>query len=287
VIEPVLVDDSHAQVGEGPVWHAADSRLTWVDIMPGVIRAFDPTRHEGSVLLRTGQPTGAALGREHGGLVAAARDGFLLFTADGALEGSVAVEADMPGNRMNDAKIDPAGRLWAGTMAFDESPGAGSLYRLDPDLAVSRELTSLDLPNGLDWSPDGHVLYLVDSIPRRIDAFEFEPDAGTLGERRTLATFVAANDVPDGMTVDADGRLWISFWGAGRVRCLAPDGELLEEIELPVPLVTSCAFGGPSLGTLFITTAAGIVEHLDRPSGGLFATEVDGVHGRPMRAFGG
>ena len=150
-----------------------------------------------------------------------------------------AVEADVPTNRMNDGKCDPAGRFWAGTMAFDEQTrGAGALYRLDPDLHVSRVVDGVNLSNGLDWSLDGRQMYYIDSPTHGVDVFDFEPNDGSLSARRRLITIAAGEGLPDGMTVDAEGGLWIALHGSGSIRRYTPDGRVDRVVHVPPPMVT-------------------------------------------------
>jgi sugar lactone lactonase YvrE len=157
--------------------------------------------------------------------------------------------------RMNDGACDAAGRFWAGTMAYDESPGAGALHRLELDGSCTTVLTGLTISNGIGWSPDGATMFLADSGTRRVDAFDFEPDSGDITRRRTIVAIDEPGVAPDGLTVDEDGCLWVALWGGGAVRRYAPDGTPLTTLPFPVDRPTSCAFGGPDRSTLFVTTA--------------------------------
>lgn len=283
-LDATLVLDAHAEVGEGPVWDSARARLLWVDIPAGVIHVFDPATgvdHAQSV----GQPVGAVAIRSRGGLVAAVRDGFGVFDA-GTLRIVAPVEADRIENQMNDGKVDPQGRFWAGTMARDMSADVAALYRLDPDFRVHQVLAPLSVPNGLDWSADGRCMYFIDSLTAGVDVFDFEPDAGTISGRRRLCEIPAGEGMADGMTVDAEGHLWVAIWGAGEVRRFAADGRHIGSIRLPVTQVTSCAFGGPHLDTLFITTAAEDVADREPHAGGLFACKPGSI-GRACHTFVG
>ncbi len=287
VLEAELALDAHAELGEGPVWDRARRQLIWVDITGSAVHRFDPlsgTDERQSV----GQPVGAAALRAAEGLVLALRDGFAL------LEGSTltmiaATEANQPCNRMNDGKVDPAGRFWAGTMAFDAAPAAGSLYRLDPDHRVQTMLNGLTIANGLDWSPDGRTMYFIDSGAAGIDAFDYDLPTGAIANRRRLIE-VSAAGVPDGMTVDASGHLWVALWGAGRVHCYTPDGSLAAVVSLPVTQVTSCAFGGANLDILYMTSAAAglSAEQLQQQphAGGVFRCR-PGATGRAPGLFRG
>ena len=253
-----LAVDARAMIGEGPVWDDAGRRLLWVDIPEGIVHAFDPATGT-SERRRLGQPVGSVALRRDGGLVAALRDGFGLFSARGQdADEIIEIEKTLAANRMNDGKCDCRGRFWAGTMATDHTPGAGTLYRLQrtsAGYAVSPEVAGVTVANGIDWSPDNRLMYYIDSPTQRIDVFDFDAERGALSNRRPLVQIAAADGLPDGMTVDAEGHLWVALFRAGKVRRYGPDGSAGMEIDLPVTLVTSCAFGGPDLAALFITTA--------------------------------
>lgn len=259
-IEAELALDAHAVLGEGPVWDPALQRLIWVDITGSSVHRYDPGRGRDEST-DVGQPVGAAACRGGGALMLALRDGFGRLDVDrGELELVVEVEPDLPGNRMNDGACDSRGRFWAGTMAFAGDRPIGALYRLDPDLSVTRVLGGLTISNGIAWSPDERFMYFIDSPTYRVDVFDYDVDGGEIANRRTLFELSRRDGLPDGMTVDAEGLLWIAFWGAGAVRRYTPEGFLSAVIEIPVSLVTSCAFGGPGLQDLYITSASGPLD---------------------------
>lgn len=288
--EVELLHDAGAEVGEGPVWDAERNELLWVDIPRGLVHRLDPATGRDEAI-GVGQPVGAVALRAAGGLVLALRDGFGLLDP-GSREVRIVrrVEADRPGNRMNDAKCDRQGRLWAGTMAIDETPHAGALYRLDTDLQVEQVLPKATMPNGLDWSSDDKTLYYVDSLQAGVDIFDYDPDTATLANRRRLVDISPSVGVPDGLTVDAEGFVWVAMWGGSALRRYAPDGRLDTVVELPVKQVTSCTFGGADLDELYVTTAAEGLEGEDlrrQPhAGGVFRFR-PGSRGRAPRLFGG
>jgi sugar lactone lactonase YvrE len=251
-VEVIL--EPRARVGEGPTWDERSNTLVWVDIMGHSVHIYDPvTGHDRSV--DVGQPVGAAVLREGGGLALALRDGFGLLDAElDNLRMVASVEADVPTNRMNDGKCDAAGRFWAGTMPFEDVPGAGALYRMDATYQVRRMLTGVNLSNGLDWSADNQTMFYVDSTTHGIDTFDFDLDRGLLGERRRLISIPPEVGLPDGMTVDAEGGIWVALHGAGKVHRYLPDGSLDRVIRVPTPMVTCPAFGGIDLGDLYITS---------------------------------
>lgn len=285
-----LVLDARADCGEGPTWDAERGQLIWVDIHKGLVHRFEPSADR-DVFVDAGQSVGAAVPTGSGGLMLAGRDGFaLLDEASGQVTMIAEVEADDPQMRMNDGKCDRRGRFWAGTMELDGRRPVGSLYRLDPDRTVVRVLTGTTISNGLAWSPDDRTMYYIDSPTHGIDAFSFEPETGAPSKRGRLAQFPPEWGLPDGMAVDERGFLWVAFWGGGAVRSFTPDGRPSAVIELPVSLVTSCAFGGDDLRELFITSArVGLSDReleAQPQAGGLFRVR-PGVAGMAQSRFGG
>ncbi len=278
-----------ADTGEGPIWDEIAGELLWVDIPAGLIHRWRP----GATAVTTidvGQSVGAIALRRTGGLVAAVRDGFALVDEpSGQVELRCPVEIDRAENRMNDGKCDRAGRFWAGTMALDSRPGAGSLYRLDPDLTVTTVLTDVSISNGLGWAPDDRTMYYVDSPERSIDAFDFDLDGGLLSNRRRLAAFEAEAGMPDGLVVDSAGFVWVALWGGGAIRRYSPAGDLVGSIRLPATQLTSCTFGGSELRDLFVTSASrglSAGERRRQPhAGAVFRVRVD-VPGVPVARFG-
>ncbi len=285
-----LLVDAHAKVGEGPVWDTLDSVLYWVDILSNAVHRYDPATGADQTF-DVGQAVGAVALRAAGGLLLALRDGFgVLGTTTGQVALRTPVEQDTPATRMNDGKPDPAGRFWGGTMAFSAEPGRGSFYRLDRDWTVTKLFGGVTISNGLDWSLGGRTMYYIDSTTQYVDAFDFDPDQGQIGNRRHLIEIPAEVGLPDGMTLDAEGFLWVVLHGAGAIHRYAEDGRLDRVVRLPASQATCCAFGGPDLTDLYITTAAqGLSpERLaEQPhAGGLFKYR-PGVPGRPPNRFGG
>jgi sugar lactone lactonase YvrE len=185
--------------------------------------------------------------------------------------------------RMNEGGCDPDGRFYCGSMAYDKQPGAASLYRLDPDGSVHVVLDRVTISNGLDWSPDGTLAYYSDTATGSVAVFDYDAETGLTGRR----TFVDTAARPDGLTVDAEGGVWVALVNLGVVRRYLPDGTLDDVVELPVRRVTACTFGGPSLTELFITTSReGLDPGDDPPAGSLFRANV-GVTGQPVREFAG
>ncbi|MGO9583150.1 MAG: SMP-30/gluconolactonase/LRE family protein [Acidimicrobiales bacterium] len=240
-----------AELGEGPVWDAASGTLLWLDVLADRVHRSDPSSGITATLELERTP-GALAPRSSGGLVAAVAGGFAALDEQGRLDMLVHLETDKPGNRMNDGKCAPDGSFWAGTMDRDGRPGAGTLYRLAPDLQVSVLLTDLTVSNGLGWAPDGSGVYFVDTADARIDVLS---QSGSGSWTRTpLVPIDPSLGSPDGLTVDAEGNIWVAMCFGGRVLCYAPDGELRAYVEVPATVTTSVAFGGDDLDQLFITT---------------------------------
>ena len=266
---------------EGPVWSEAWGGLRWVDMLAGDVLALG---EDGAVARRHVGAVAAALRpRAGGGAVLALERGFALEARDGELT-RLPTLWDDPGVRFNDGGCDPEGRFFCGSMAYDARPGAGSLYRLDPDGSVAVVLAEVTLSNGIDWSPDGRTAYYADTATGAVSAFA---DGRRLGGRGTFAEIAAGDGAPDGLTVDAEGGVWVALYGGGAVRRYAPSGELDAVVELPVTKVTACTFGGQGLRTLYITTSR---EHLagdEQPDAGSVFACTPGVAGRPARPFAG
>ena len=244
-----------AEVGEGPHWDATTQSLWFVDLTGGTVCRYERGT-ESVTTFSVGQEVGAVLPRRAGGLVLAVRDG--IASASEAGDGfrlDVPVERDNPGNRMNDAKCDPVGRLFAGTTAFDFATGAGALYRIDLDWSCEAAVRGVTTSNGTAWAPDGTLMYFIDSGTQAVDVFDYDVSTGSCSERRRLVTIEPGDGIPDGMTVDAEGNLWVACFGSGAVRCYAPSGKQVGEITFPVSQVTSCAFGGSDWSELFVTSA--------------------------------
>ncbi len=282
--------DAHAQLGEGPLWDEREGVLYWVDITGEALHKTDPRTGE-DTSFPLGQPVGTVVLREGGGVLLALRDGFAAYDLETRNLSPIAdPEVHLPGNRFNDGKCDPAGRFWAGTMAFSAEAGAGSLYRLDPDLTVHKMLGGITISNGLVWRSDHRTMYYIDSVPRTVSAFDYDSVSGGIRGRRIVIQVPEGMGVPDGMAIDAEDKLWIAHYGGGCVRRWDPQrAEILETIPVPASNVTACAFGGPELETLYITTAGGNdPERLktEPQAGCLFAAKTD-VQGQLTYRFAG
>jgi sugar lactone lactonase YvrE len=278
----VLAFDVQAELGEGALWDWRHGLLVSVDLLAGRLLLSDPG--DGSTrAIAVGQPVSAPLLRGDDGLLLAVRDGFAsVELTSGTVSPLVAVESDLPANRMNDAACDARGRCFAGTMAFDKSPGAGALYRLDPDLSVHRILDGIGISNGIGWSPEGERMYHVDTLTGGVDEYDYDGATGAPAGKRRLVDAEPGWGRPDGLAVDAEGGIWVAFWDGWAVRRFDPDGALSAVIELPVARPTRPAFGGPRLELLYVTSARG-----PGALGGAILAVEPGVRGLPAVVFSG
>jgi sugar lactone lactonase YvrE len=226
--------------------------------------------------------TAALRPRRAGGAVLGVERGFALEDAEGTITRLSELWTDER-LRMNEGACDPNGRFYCGSMAYDKRPGAAALYRLDPDRSVKVVLENVTVSNGLDWSPDGSLAYYNDTDTGRVDIFDYEPEAGLSGRRPFVETEVR----PDGLTVDAEGGVWVALSNAGAVRRYTADGALDDVVELPVTKVTACAFGGPRLDELFITTSREGLDTCAEPAAGSLFRALPSVTGLPVREFAG
>ena len=239
------------ELGEGPTWDVGDGSLVWVDILGCEVHRFRPGPGTDEAT-PVPQHVGAAKPRTGGGLVLNLRDGIGLLAPDGALTWLVYWARE--GMRGNDAAVDPAGRLWAGTMRYDQASGGGFLAAVEPTGKARVALPAVSISNGIGWSPDHALMYYVDSPTHRIDVFDFAADSGDLRHRRPLVEVTDTAGVPDGLCVDAAGCVWVAVNGGGQVRRYTPAGELDRVVEVPATQVSACCFGGDSLTDLYVTT---------------------------------
>ncbi|MGN6598500.1 MAG: SMP-30/gluconolactonase/LRE family protein [Actinomycetes bacterium] len=285
----VLVRDA-GDLCEGPCWDVGTQTLVFVDILAGAVNVVDPATGSRSRHL-LGAPVGAVAPRTGGGWVAAVERGFLLLDAGWRREGEVvAAPGQGAGTRFNDGGCDPSGRFWAGTLSYDGAPGAAALYRFDPDGSVRQLLGGVTNSNGIAWSPDGTRVYYVDTGLGRVDRLDLDAATGEVVGRTTVIRVPSSEGLPDGLTIDAEGHLWLALWGGGCVRRYTPDGELQQVLELPVELVTSPCFGGPALDELFITTARDGLSDTDlaaQPLAGSVFRWRPGVRGLAPLTFAG
>ncbi len=242
------------ELGEGPHWDDVRQELLHVDIPRGLVHGWQPSG--GREWTRAfGSDASAVLPREGGGLVVAVGLGIVTEDVDGTRREIARVGEDGPAHRFNDCRCDPQGRLWAGTMSTQDETGSAALYRLVAGEPIERVIEGTTVSNGLGWSPEGDRMYFVDTPTLRVDVLDFDGATGAVSERRPFATIDAEDGRPDGLTVDAQGGVWVALWSGGAVRRYAPDGTLDRVIELPVTNTSCPVFGGGDLERLFVTTA--------------------------------
>ena len=280
ILEPTPVAAPLSELGEGPCWDPASQSLYWVDIPAGRVHRLDGLGQHSS--WDVGRPAGAVVTRAGGGLVVAAGNGFYALDPGTGEVTELAGAPGLPDTRMNDGKCDRAGRFYAGSMAFDESPGQGSFYRLDTDGTVTELYTGIGVSNGVGWSPDDRLMYYIDSLDYRVDVLDYDPLTGEMGERRPFVRLGSGEVVPDGLAVDCDGGVWVAVWGGGVIQRYDQHGRLIGAVRLPASYVTSCAFGGPGLDQLYVTTAEGP----GRSAGALFTCPA-GITGLPAHSYRG
>jgi len=249
-----LLTRAAASLGEAPLWDDREGCLIWVDIVPGIVHL---TSASGRPLAAypIGRPVGSAMPARQGGWLLADALGFSRLSPDGRVEVLLDVLRDRPDLRFNDAKCDPRGRAWAGTIANDMAPGTGGLHRLDSGPKSTQVLDGLTVANGLGWSPDGRTLWMADSADPCLRGFDYNTATGELGARRHAIELRDTPGKADGLCVDDEGGVWVGLWGGSAIRRYAPDGRLDTIVDVPASQVTSCTFGGGDGTTLYITTA--------------------------------
>lgn len=291
-LTPDLVLDAKAELGEGPLWDARRGVLWWLDVLAGVVHAYDPVTG-----VDTDRQVGAAVGAAaldiDGRLIIGLPDRLAAFDPT---DGSTTTILDLPAGlaplRCNDCRVDPLGRLWLGRMTYDLAAGAGSLVRVDPDGSLTPVLEGLTCPNGMAWPSSGDSFLFVDSPRRTLDRYTWDEAAGSAGPPIATADLASldlpADAVPDGLAIDADDHVWLAVWDGGCILRIAPDGTVVARVDMPVSRPTSCAFGGPGLTDLYVTSAAGgldrVVAAREPHAGGLFRVR-PAVPGRPGDLF--
>jgi sugar lactone lactonase YvrE len=274
--------------GEGPIWDSVAGRLRWVDMLNGDILTQAP---DGSIARQHVDKIAAALRpRASGGLVVAIEHGFVLLDAGGQ-PGPVQTAFADASIRMNDGGVDRQGRFFCGSMPYDQGGPRGVFYRFDPDAAITEIFGNVTISNGVAWNPAGDTMYYIDTPTHRVDVFDYDPATGMPSNRRPLVyvdpDHGAPHGAPDGMCLDAEGGLWVAIYDGHAVHRYTPEGKLDQVVELPPSQVTACAFGGPGLDELFITTSReNLPDDAEPQAGALFHVQ-PGVRGLPLGTFAG
>ncbi len=273
-------------LGEGARWDRRSRELLWVDIEGHKVHRYDPVAKTHSSI-DTPTPVSVVSARASGGWIAALEDGLAFVSTTGGVEMLNPFLRNEPGLRLNDGRVDRTGRFWVGSMAYDQRPGAGRLFRIDPDASVNVAIDAVTISNGIDWSPDGRCMYYVDTPTRRVEVYDFDEDSGRIASPRTLVTIDHSHGFPDGLTVDSDGGIWVCLWGGAAVHQYTPEGHLELVVTLPTRQVTSCAFGGDDRDDLYVTTASSTAETEADPAAGRVFVCRPGVRGQLESEFAG
>lgn len=280
----IIARDVRDQLGEGAYWSAHDGAFYWVDILAPALNRL--SLGDGTITRwMMPEPLGWVVQRTDGGLIGGFQSGIAeIDLAPLTIRPIIDPEPHLPGNRLNDGKADAWGRIWFGTMDMAEEQDSGSFYRLDTDRRLTRVDEGYGVPNGPAFSLDGRWLYHSDTARQTIYRFVLHKD-GSVANRQPFIKFADADGYPDGMTVDADGGLWVAHWGGNRISRFAPDGTLDRAVALPARQITNMAFVGDRLDRLFVTSGAiGLPE--SEFDGALFEVNTNAI-GLPTHAFAG
>lgn len=286
-----VVTNHKCILGEGPLWNNDTQNILWLDIADKKIHQYNIYNHL-HTFFNVGEMIGCIVLREKGGLVAALKNGFAFIDVEKNIVQHIINPEHNNSNRFNDGKCDAAGRFWAGTMALSEEENRGSLYVMETDLSVKKELENVSISNGIAWSSDNKTMYYINTPTNYVFAFDYSIENGTISNQRVAIDLTHEHGYADGMTIDEEGMLWIAFFGGWRVARYNPvTGNLLLQVELPVANVSCCTFGGPQLNDLYITTASKDMvkeDLMQQPlAGSLFVIKDCDYKGLPAQKFKG
>ena len=273
-----------SDLGEGPIWSADTNSVTWTDITKNTFHTADIDTGK---TMSFGVPSmvGAIAQSKDGGYIAATQKGFARIGVDGKYS---PLHSFLPDDmRMNDGKVDPSGRFWAGSMALSFEKGRGSLYVLEKDNSYRSILDDITLSNGMGWSPDAQYFYYIDSVPGVLKRFDYDLHTGQISNPKDLITFDSSSGIPDGMSMSSDGKIVIALWDGRRIEIYEPSGEKVSEITLGVSRPTSCTFAGPNRDILIVSTASQGIDRADEPlAGKILAVTGTGLIGLPTQQYG-
>ena len=273
-----------SDLGEGPIWSANTNSVTWTDITQNTFHTADIDTGK---TMSFGVPSmvGAIAHSKDGGYIAATQKGFARIGVDGKYS---PLHSFLPDDmRMNDGKVDPSGRFWAGSMALSFEKGRGSLYVLEKDNSYRSILDDITLSNGMGWSPDAQYFYYIDSVPGVLKRFDYDLYTGHISNPKDLITFDSSSGIPDGMSMSSDGKIVVALWDGGRIEIYEPSGEKVSEITLGVSRPTSCTFAGPNRDILIVSTASQGIDRADEPlAGKILAVTGTGLSGLPTQQYG-
>lgn len=277
-------------LGEGPVWDAANNTILWVDIMGSAIHVLD-RNNDALHSIATPNMIGSFALCNDGNIVAALQEGFVFINRNtGEISAIGDPEKQLPGNRFNDGKTDPAGRFWAGSMSLTGETGTGNLYMLDGNLNINKKIEKVSISNGLCWSEDLHYFYYIDTPTMEVVRYDYDNVTGEISNKTSVISISGKEGYPDGMTIDSEGMLWIAHWEGWQVARWNPfTGEKIDAIQLPVSLVTSICFGGEKMDEMYITSArVGLTNEqlAEEPlAGSSFIIEQSGYKGSGFAPF--
>jgi len=278
------ISEVTSDLGEGPIWSADTNSVTWTDITQNTFHTADIDTGK---TMSFGVPSmvGAIAHSKDGGYIAATQKGFARIGVDGKYS---PLHSFLPDDmRMNDGKVDPSGRFWAGSMALSFEKGRGSLYVLEKDNSYRSILDDITLSNGMGWSPDAQYFYYIDSVPGVLKRFDYDLHTGQISNPKDLITFDSSSGIPDGMSMSSDGKIVIALWDGRRIEIYEPSGEKVSEITLGVSRPTSCTFAGPNRDILIVSTASQGIDQADEPlAGKILAVTGTGLSGLPTQQYG-
>jgi len=278
------ISEVTSDLGEGPIWSADTNSVTWTDITQNTFHTADIDTGK---TMSFGVPSmvGAIAHSKDGGYIAATQKGFARIGVDAKYS---PLHSYLPDDmRMNDGKVDPSGRFWAGSMALSFEKGRGSLYVLEKDNSYRSILDDITLSNGMGWSPDAQYFYYIDSVPGVLKRFDYDLHTGQISNPKDLITFDSSSGIPDGMSMSSDGKIVIALWDGRRIEIYEPSGEKVSEITLGVSRPTSCTFAGPNRDILIVSTASQGIDRADEPlAGKILAVTGTGLSGLPTQQYG-